>query len=270
MSNIKLFQIMTLFHIEIFAIIMAACGFICVVGMIMASLKYTVKKKSHVDEIGDFGVAAENMKLTKIHGVFTKFAIAFFSISLLSIVLYSVIFTKAEKYGAYGDFYKKNSLAEIQYNITNGFIDQSDEVPDDPKGCVIIFFKWGCTDCLNIHDALVERLTEYDLFKTYFVSSRSDKGQELLAEYPMDSVPSGIYIYYDMSKGISYQGHVLNDGTSLDEYNLDTLLSVQTYIRCFELPDAYKEDAMDKIPDKYTQSYWEDDTETPTEGGNEE
>lgn len=270
MSNIKLFQIMTLFHIEIFALIMAACGFMCIAGMMIANLKYNVKKKSHVDEIGDFGVAVENVKLMKWYRVFTKSAIIFFTISLLSIIAYSVIFAKAKKYGAYGDFYKKNSIAEIDYNIKNGFIDQSDEVPDDPKGCVIIFFKWGCTDCLNIHDELLEKLTEYDLFKTYFVSSKSDRGQELLAEYPMDSVPSGIYIYYDMSNGVAYQGHVLNDGTSLNEYNLDTLLSVQTYIRCFELPDAYKEDAMDKIPDKYTQSYWENDAETSTEGGNEE
>ena len=266
LSNIGIFNVITLFHIEIFAIIITALGCICIAGMIISRWKYTVKTKKHMDEIGDFGAAAENMKLTKTYIVFTRLAIVFFAIAMLSIIIYSIIFSRAKAYGAYGDFYRKNSLTEIQNNIQNGFLDQSKEVPDDPKGCVIIFFKWGCEDCTNIHDELLSKLNEYELFKTYFVSSKSERGQELLASYPMDSVPSGIYIYYDTSRGIDYQGHVLNDGTSLDEYNLDTLLSVQTYIRCFELPDEYAEDAIDKIPDKYTQTY-EDESTEPTEGG---
>ena len=260
LSKIRIFNVITLYHIEIFAIIMAVLGLIFIAGMIVSRWKYTVKTKKHVDEIGDFGTAAENVKLTKAYIVFTRMAIVAFAISLLVIIIYSIIFSNATKYGAYGDFYKKNTLAEIQYNIRHGFLDQSDEVPDDPKGCVILFFKWNCEDCTNIHDDLLAKLKEYDLFKTYFVSSRSEKGQELLEKYPMDSVPSGIYIYYDSSKGIDYQGHVLNDGTSLDAYNLDTLLSVQTYIRCFELPEEYAEDAMKEIPEKYKQTY-------ETEGG---
>lgn len=244
---------MTLFHIEIFAIIAAIFGSICIIGMLLSRIKYTIKTKKHTEQIGDFGIASENAKLTGTYIILTRFAIICFIFSIVSIVVYSCIFTEAKKYGAYGNFYKKNTLSEIRSNIDNGFIDQSKDVPKDPKGCVIIFFKWGCPDCANIHNELLKTLKKYDLFKTYFVSSRSERGQELLNKYPMDEVPSGIYIYYDMDSGVSYQGKVLNDGTKLNEYNLDTLLSVQTYIRCFELPGAYSADAIDKIPEKYTQ-----------------
>ena len=164
---------MTLFHIEIFAIIAAICGALCLMFMLIARWKYTIKIKQHVEEIGEFGVAIENTKLTKRYTLFARLAILCFAISCISLLIYSTIFSKAVKYGAYGNFDKKNTLTEIQKNITFGFIDQSTEVPEDPKGSVIIFYKWGCIDCSNIHGELLSKLKEYDLYKTYFVSSRS-------------------------------------------------------------------------------------------------
>jgi len=244
-------QFITLFHIEICAIVLAIIGFISLVITFVMRWRYTVKTKQHVDEIGDFGVAAENAKLTKIHNAAFKVGAVAFALALICLFIYGIIFSQAKKYGAYGDFYKKNTLSEIKYNIDHGFIDQSAEVPVDPKGCVIIFFRWGCPDCANVHDALLEKLKEYDLFKTYFVSSRSDRGQQLIAQYPIEEVPSGIYIYYDMNSGVEYQYKVLNDGTELDEYNLDTLLCVQLYIRTFELPVEYADDAPAEMPERY-------------------
>ena len=249
---------LTLFHIEIFAIITAICGALCLMAMMIFRWQYTVKIKKHVEDIGESGIAIENTKLTKRYGLFTKLAIICFAISCISLLIYSSIFSTARKYGAYGNFEQQNNLTEIQNNIKFGFIDQSKELPEDPKGSVIIFYKWGCIDCENIHDELLSKLTEYNLYKTYFVSSRSEKGKELLEQFPMDSVPSGIYIRYDTESN-GYQGYVLNDGTKLNEYNLDTLLSVQTYIRCFELPEEYQNDAIDELPEEYR------DTEPTTE-----
>lgn len=239
---------------------MAACGFTCILTMFIARLRYTIKSKKHIDEIGEFGTAVENTRLTQLYNLATKLGMMFFAIALCAICIYSVIFSNARKHGAYGDFFKKETLADIKYHIEKGFIDQSDEVPDDPKGCVIIFFRWGCDDCINVHDAMLEKLKEYDLFKTYFVSSRSDRGQELINQYPIESVPTGIYIYYDMNSGVPYQRKVLNDGTELHEYNLDTLLSVQTYIRCFELPEEYSADAPAELPEKYREDYAQEET----------
>ena len=244
-------KFITLFHIEICAIVLSIIGFISLIITFIMRWKYTVKTKQHVDEIGEFGITIENTKLTKIHNVALKTGITTFALAIVCLFIYGCIFSKAKKYGAYGDFYKKNTLAEIKYNIDHGFIDQSAEVPTDPKGCVIIFFKWGCPDCANVHNDLLKKLKEYDLFKTYFVSVQSDKGQQLIRQYPIDSVPSGIYIYYDMNSGVEYQQKVLNDGTKLNEYNLDTLLSVQLYIRTFELPAQYASDAPKEMPKRY-------------------
>jgi hypothetical protein len=253
----------TLFHIEIFAILAAILGFACTVVMAILRLKFTFKTDKHVREVGIDGIDVENTRITNIYKRFLLLAMMFFVLALIAITVHSYIFTKAIKYGAYGDFNKKNTLADIKYNIDNGFIDQSAEVPDDPKGCVIIFFKWGCPDCANIHDELTATLKDYDLYKTYFVSSRSDRGQQLLAQYPVSEVPSGIFIYYQNTDGLDYQSKILYDDTKLNTYNLDTLLSVQTYIRCFELPAEYAQDAPDKIPEEYTQTYEENADETP-------
>lgn len=265
-ASINILKYITLFHIEICAIIFACIGLLCMIISFIFRWRYTVKTKQHVEDIGEFGVAAENAKLTERTNHAVRLSIIAFALALICLFGYSLIFSQARKYGAYGDFYKKNTLSEIQYNIAHGFVDQSDEVPEDPKGCVIIFFRWGCPDCTNIHDALLEKMKEYDLYKTYFVSSRSDRGQELIEQYPIEAVPSGIYIYYDMNSGVPYQYKVLNDGTALDEYNLDTLLCVQLYIRTFELPEQYSEDAPAEMPERYKDdSYVEPETDTEEE-----
>lgn len=246
----KLLPELTLYHMKIFIIIVALCGTACIALMLFFRLKYTVKSKKHVEKIGESGVAIENTKLTRAYQICTKTALFFFAVSVLSILLYASILNKATQYGAYGDFEKQNTMSEIVTNIRFGFPDQSEEVPEDPKGSVILFYRWGCTDCVAVHDALLAKLEDYDLYKTYFVSSQSKRGKELLEQFPMESVPSGIYIRYDTSNN-GYQGYALNDGTELNEYNLDTLLSVQTYIRCFDLPDEYQHDAMAELPEKY-------------------
>lgn len=246
----KITNHLTLFSIELFVIILAVCGVFCLFIMLFIRWKYTVKTKTHADNIKESGIAIENTKLTKRYSLLTKLAMICFALASASLFIYSFIFSKAVNHGAYGNFEKQNTLTEIYNNIKFGFIDQSEELPDDLKGSVIIFYKWGCIDCDNIHDELLAKLDEYDLYKTYFVSSRSAKGKELLEQYPMNSVPSGIYIRYD-NESNGYQGYVLNDGTELNEYNLDTLLSVQTYIRCFELPEEYQNDAMSELPEKY-------------------
>lgn len=250
-------KIMTLFHIEIFAIIAASCGLACMIGMYMTRLLYTVKTKKHVDSMSEIEIAMENTKLTAIYAILTRIAMIFFIIAIIGIIIYSGIFSYAKQYGAYGDFYKKDTLSEIKQNIQYGFKDQSKDVPADPKGCIIIYYKWGCKDCKNIHDSLTAKLKTYDLFKTYFVSSRSDRGQKLLKDYAVDSVPSGVYIYYESLRNVTYKSRALNDGTKLDEYNLDALISEQMYCRCFELPDAYKSDAPAQIPKEYTDDYSE-------------
>lgn len=240
----------TPFQILTMAGIMEICGIICVITMLVCRWQYAVKKEEREAKIGKRAVMIQNRLLKKIYRLCMPLSIGLFAFAALNVIWYTHLFNTAVKYGAYGDFYRKNTVGDILANTESGFPDQSKDVPKDPKGCVILFYKWGCADCVNIHDALLAKLEEYDLYKTYFVSVKSERGRELLEQYPMDSVPSGIYIRYDDANG-GYQGYVLNDGKELNEYNLDTLLSVQTYIRCFDLPEEYQHDAMKELPDKY-------------------
>lgn len=254
-------SMLTLWDIQLFAIAAAILGTICIIGIFVCQVKYTVKTKKHVNQIGESGVAIENTKLTIVHNIFVRMGIIFYGLAVVSLLIYGIIFAQAIKYGAYGDFNKKNTLADIKYNIEHGFVDQSNELPDDLKGCVIIFFKWGCADCANVHDDLLAALDNYDLFKTYFVSSRSQRGQEIIEQYPIEEVPSIIYIRYEPAGGYEYQYRSLHDGTSFDAYNLDVILGVQEYIRIFELPDEYIEDEIDEIPESYSNDYIYDEYE---------
>lgn len=115
-------------------------------------------------------------------------------LSLITMMVFMYYNDKAIKYGAYDDFYKKQSINIITNNVEKGFVDQSNLLPDDLKGCIIIYFKYGCIDCEKIHDDLLTHLENVDTSKIYFVSTRSEKGKQILSQYPVNAVPSGVYI----------------------------------------------------------------------------
>ncbi len=106
----------------------------------------------------------------------------------------SVYFShKAIKYGAFGNFEEVETISSVLKNTDKGFI-ESDNIPEDLHGSIIIYFKYGCPDCSGIHDALLQAVASHPDNKIYFVSSRSEFGKELLKTYGVDAVPSGIYI----------------------------------------------------------------------------
>lgn len=59
-------------------------------------------------------------------------------------------------------------------------------------GSIIIFYRYGCTDCDAVYDRL-KTLTK-GREGIYWVCSRSDRGRALLQLYPIDEVPCAVYV----------------------------------------------------------------------------
>lgn len=133
----------------------------------------------------------------------------FFALSLFCMFVYAYYNNRALSFGAYDDFTKTETISSIREKTAKGFIDQSDELPEDLSGCVLIYFKYGCPDCADIHDDLMTAMQSVSTEKIYFVSTRSEKGKTLLEKYPMSEIPSAVYILNEPKENIDYYGCLL-------------------------------------------------------------
>ena len=153
------------------------------------------------------------------------------------LIFYLCITADAKTHGAYGDYTRKETIAETLDNIKNGVIDQSDELPEDLSGKVLIIFKYGCPDCEatygNIYDDLVASGCEY-----YFVSSRSEIGMQLVTKYYVTEVPSGVYVSTGSGHNIGFMTESLYtyvDGIPVYWKNhMETLLNEEAYERSLQ------------------------------------
>lgn len=115
---------------------------------------------------------------------------------------------------------------------SNMYTPFEDKLPNDLTGSVIIYYKYGCPDCEAVYPALSKRLS--DTNNVYWISTEGDQGKLLLQLYPVDEVPSGIYIRNkDYNQSITYTSKQLytTDETGnvvLDEDALDRLLYLQS------------------------------------------
>ena len=83
-------------------------------------------------------------------------------------------------------------------DILNGIHHSPIETPlpsdQSPTQCLIIYYRFGCSDCESIYQELAEQLTTSDNQNIYWVSTRSKQGENLRKSYPVSKVPSGVYI----------------------------------------------------------------------------
>lgn len=73
---------------------------------------------------------------------------------------------------------------------------EEDVLPDDYselKGKIILYFRFGCQDCEDVYEDL-SRQIEPVRDDVYWVSTRSEQGERLRETYPVDHVPSLVYI----------------------------------------------------------------------------
>lgn len=117
-------------------------------------------------------------------------------VAIFLIITYSWAYSTAKKYGAYDAFERVETLNTVMDLKNVSYIDQSNDVPDGDArlGCILIFYRYNCSDCRNTHDMILETIAKYPNSTVYFVSTRTEKGKALVAEYNIQEVPSAIYI----------------------------------------------------------------------------
>ena len=117
----------------------------------------------------------------------------------MGLIFYSSILNKiALANGAYNNIQNSQTIGEIKEDVKYGF-EESEDLPSDLTGCVVIFFKYDCPDCKAIHDDLMKAMESHKDNKIYFVSTRSNKGRQLLhpdgneEKYLVNDVPAIVY-----------------------------------------------------------------------------
>ena len=155
-------------------------------------------KKDGKDEVNK--VLTEKSRKTKtlqnVLRLLGPIMIASYIVALISMFVYAGFASYAKKYGAYDAFEKVETINTIRNLPNTSFIDQSNKVPtgDDRLGIIIVFYKYNCPDCIKTHDMILEALQQFPDAQVYFVSSRSEVGKQLVAEFGVQEVPSAVYI----------------------------------------------------------------------------
>ncbi len=191
MYNIKLSTI------GIFAIIFTTIGLIALVLMIASQCRLTYLAQNNKSENDNVVTISVSPKLINKLEKQINISIWIAAIGLLFAIICVLIFIKynntALKYGAYKNVQWSQTIQEIIDCEKVGYT-ESPDIPDDLSGCIVIYFKYGCPDCRDIHDDLMTYLSLHPIDKLYFVSTRSDKGKELMVKYPVVEIPTAIYV----------------------------------------------------------------------------
>lgn len=123
--------------------------------------------------------------------------------------------------------YEPNNTMSIQklfYNIEK--LPMESKLPENNlKNKLIIYYKFGCGDCESIHNTLKAKLKEYN--DIYIVYTRSKQGKKLRKTYPVEKVPSGLYIQSN-GEAVTLPLYTTdtNGNSTLNEQNLNTLLQL--------------------------------------------
>lgn len=236
---------MPLFNFFVLAIIFAIAGFTSLIFSFHCSKKvskYSVNElETETMEIIIMNKPSKSKQWERALFIFKIMTLLFLATTLFMLSIFMYYDSAARKHGAYDDFAKKESINIIRQNIDKGFIDQSNVLPNDLKGCIIIYFKYGCSDCEKIHDDILDYINEKNVTNLYFVSTRSEKGIELLQQYSVDTVPSGIYIMKNPTGSIERYTEILynmnapaSQTNTFVSKNFDKLLDYQNRERTIE------------------------------------
>lgn len=145
------------------------------------------------------------------------------------LALYACIFAYSAKMSVdgirHGVYDPDTTLHEISERLPVTPVESA--VPDDVSGSLLIYFRFGCSDCEAVYNNLYSELK--NIPNVYYVSTRSEQGLELLAKYPVEETPSAVYVYPD---GTAFAKSVLHktDNTGavvLDRARLAELLAVR-------------------------------------------
>lgn len=123
--------------------------------------------------------------------------------------------------------YMKQDIQEIIYAVKHTPVESI--LPDDLTNTTIIYYRFGCHDCNKIDNQLQEKFKNAP--NTYWVATRSEQGKKLRKNYPVESVPSALYIdnqkigiVFDLARKQTINGKV---STSVNEQNVNELIQIQ-------------------------------------------
>lgn len=109
-------------------------------------------------------------------------------------------------------------------------------LPDDInelEDSIIIYYRFDCPSCATIYSDLEKivttQLENYPDSEIYWVSTRSKQGEELLTSYPVNEVPSAVYVHNEEDKG-----YTVKELTQTDNQNNESL-NIENINRLFEL-----------------------------------
>ena len=171
----------------------------------------------------------------KKHKKFKSILQGFFSLALVcgivSTITIVIINDDAVQHGSYTMDIPFNTM--IEYTKKSPLEDTLPENYNDLKGKIIIYYRFDCPDCHYTYKPLLQYLdkNKIDMNDVYFVSSRSEQGKKLMQTYPIEEVPSGVYIYKNQTGYTDYVKKVIyddEDGTAkLDTDALNRLFELK-------------------------------------------
>ena len=100
---------------------------------------------------------------------------------------------------------------------------REDVLPDDLAGSIIVYYRFNCPACHVIWDDLSSIKRENK--NVYFISSRSTQGQKIIKEYPVESVPSAVYIYQNKKDFVKKE--LVTESNTFNQEAFDRLLLLQ-------------------------------------------
>lgn len=98
------------------------------------------------------------------------------------------LFTTAYEHG-YRD-YTKYTVNEIIYSVQKS--PEEDTLPNKLENITVIYYRFGCNDCNQSYDQLSAYFE--NVSDVYWVATRSKQGQKLRETFPVENVPTAIFI----------------------------------------------------------------------------
>lgn len=170
------------------------------------------------------GIKDKHKKSKKtIIGITSVIAIA----SVLVMITLNASYAVAQKHGAYT---RDITIESMYYGISHSPVESTLPETLEP-GAIIIYYRFDCPDCHAIYEDLMRATENVD--NIYFVSSRSEQGKALIELYPVNEVPSGIYLRtYTYNGAIEFTRKILyytdaNGNVVFDQANFNRLLELR-------------------------------------------
>lgn len=234
-----IFANITLNNYLILAVILIG---ICIIARIfdIFIIKTATKNNKQIEEIEFQNATIRTIKKTKTHNAIKSHKILLCNMIISIVAALACVFTAAIynkiaiDYGAYGDYQSTLTPGMISQMPYYSFIDQSNNLPDDLGGKIIIYYRYNCKDCQAIHDDLLNYLTDKDTTNIYFVSTRSEIGQKLVKDiFYVNEVPTAIYVYKepplpDMTYVAGALSTESNGNTTFIDKYINDLITLQT------------------------------------------